>query len=236
MGKRGRARAEWRSRPALPLAGLLAASALAVGVGTAGAGALGTTFVSYGETPDGLPAIIVIAGPTTDLTIEEVDGELEITDERNDVVAQEPCRQITPNKVRCPLTFQGREIRATHLFLSDEDDELGLGDQKLSQHEIFVNGGDGNDRLIERSCGTCEYGKASAAESRAGSGARDRPDFFIGGSGKDTIKATAGKDNIRGGGGNDTLSGGEAADTINGGGGNDRCAGGPGKDKIRQCE
>jgi hypothetical protein len=234
MAERGRA-----VRTGLVLAGLVGVAALTFGLASAGAGALGTTFVSYGETPDGLPAIIVIAGPTADLSFEEVDGELEITDERNDIAAQAPCRQLAPNKVRCPLRFQGREIEALHVFGSDEDDEVGLGDQKLSEHEVFVNGGDGDDRLIERACGGCGAGgyKASGGGSDVfASGARDRPDFFIGGGGKDTIKASGGKDNIKGGGGNDKLSGGDGRDVINGGPGRDDCNGGPGKDKIRQCE
>jgi Ca2+-binding RTX toxin-like protein/translation elongation factor EF-1beta len=57
-------------------------------------------------------------------------------------------------------------------------------------------------------------------------------DFFIGGSGSDTLPGGGGNDTVDGGQGNDTVDGGTGNDTIDGGTGNDTVDGGTGNDTL----
>jgi Ca2+-binding RTX toxin-like protein len=85
---------------------------------------------------------------------------------------------------------------------------------------IIVNGGDGNDRIVNDT--------NLAAWMTGGNG----NDSIWGGSGNDSLYGAAGADQLTGRGGNDSLSGDAGNDTLFGDAGNDTLNGGLGDDLL----
>jgi len=95
---------------------------------------------------------------------------------------------------------------------------LGSGDDQIlnSQYGVYLDGGDGNDRLEVRDVDT--YAKHA--------------DTIYGGNGNDTILSWYGDDYIEGGDGNDSINASSGDDTVYGGNGDDNIQGGTGEQYI----
>jgi Ca2+-binding RTX toxin-like protein len=94
--------------------------------------------------------------------------------------------------------------------------------------QIYVDGGEGNDRITIKSSTSSGQNLAIATTILGGNG----DDQILGGTGADVIKGGAGKDNIQGGDGNDNIEGGEGNDQIFGNVGQDTVDGGVGDDVL----
>lgn len=184
--------------------------------------------ISSGTSPGGLP-VIGISGTAGDdlIQIRRLRDEIEISSIYDPILDPLPpgCRRHDTNVVYC----DARRFDAIHVFTAGGDDNVNLDARTVFEFETFVLLEEGADRARET-------GVAPPAANRVAAAARDRPDFFIGGPGDDTIRAKRGRDIIRGSDGDDNLSGGAGADRIFGDAGRDRCSGGPGRDRVRGCE
>ena len=92
----------------------------------------------------------------------------------------------------------------------------------------FLNGTNGNDRLIGTKDDDSIYGQAGNDTLEGGDG----NDRINGQDGNDTLDGGAGDDNLSGGDGNDSMTGGVGNDTLDGGSGVDLMYGGDGNDKL----
>ena len=95
-------------------------------------------------------------------------------------------------------------------------------------HGILVDGGAGDDRVINGDAATTVHG-GDGNDSITGQGAGQ---VFWGDGGNDTIRGGSGKDTLDGGGGRDLLYGGAGDDHMAGGPGNDTLHGEAGNDRI----
>ena len=108
------------------------------------------------------------------------------------------------------------QIVIKHFDAFDQIHVFGLGgDDTIDAHmlgtngpALFIDGGDGNDRLLD-----------GAGSSSLQGGAGD--DNLLGFAGNDTLDGGAGDDNLFGGVGDDRLNGGDGDDLLVGGAGND---------------
>jgi hypothetical protein len=157
-----------------------------------------------------------------------------------------PCVAATAATATCPFA----DVAVT---LGDQDDTITTG---AGAPAMTVNGGPGNDVLVDPafSPGTIFNGDAGA--DRADYSARTDPvsvtlngaaddgavapaendniaaEQVVGGAGSDTITGGTDANNLSGGAGDDTIDGGAGDDTLRGGDGADQLVGGPGDDLI----
>lgn len=175
---------------------LLALLVLAV-AGTAPAGAA-TVTLSYeppvpGLEPDAAYGLAVMdrAGEANQLWVRADAGAYTVTDFAVPLKPGEGCEALSANEARCPMT------------------------EPADQHSVFVDGGDGHDRIV---LGSLHYWTDTELHGGAGN------DQLLGGSGHELLFGGPGDDAIGGGSGFDKLDGGPGDDVLVGGDGFDRAS------------